>query len=76
MRLATLCHTRRSRAGNAGDYPRARGSQEGEANSVAQGAPSKGVDNGEPSWVAGGGDEAGILLQGVEVGGACKSTTR
>lgn len=38
---------------------------------TAEGAPGKGVDEGEAGGVVGGGDEAGVLLQAVKVGGAC-----
>lgn len=39
---------------------------------MAERAPGKRVNQREASWVVGGGDEGGVLLQAVKVGGACK----
>ena len=61
-----------SRARDARDGAAAACSKDGKAKSMAERAPGKRVNQREASWVVGGGDEGGVLLQAVEVGGACK----
>lgn len=63
-----------SGASHAGDGAGAASRHHGIAQGMAQGTPCQGVDDGEASRVVGGGDEAGILLQAVKVGVACRTS--